>query len=497
VKMAAARSILFLLFLTNSLAANFVSNALGDNMVLQRNQKSRLWGWTKPGSQVKGKITGDEKTYSAIADKTGHWIIELDARGASFDPHNITLGSTGGETQTLTNILFGDVVLCSGQSNMQFSVAGVFNASEEIKRASQYPFIRLFTVGTSTTSLTPLAEFRSVEQGWSVASASSVGNGVWSHFSATCWFYGTHLAESIKVPLGLLSSNWGGTLVQAWSGPDALAKCKQPETFDEPNDTDLFGDQISADPSPGTDSVLYNAMIVPILPMRFKNAVWYQGESNAGQAAYYACQFPAMISDWRQKLGYEGREFGFYFVQLAPWEPADNNALGEIRNAQLAALKLPAVGFATAADLGDDKSPQGNIHPRNKQEVGRRLALASEAISYGENVKWRGPTFSTFAQIDQSSIAITFDPSTIGSRLIQKEFSCPVDAQFCVGFEVLVANAWQMAKISTVRDGTVHIAYGTAGDVKQVRYGWSAWPALTLYNSLDLPAPPFISEAKW
>jgi sialate O-acetylesterase len=254
-----------------------------------------------------------------------------------------------------------------------------------IALAAKYPQIRLFTVGQSTISPTPLATFATIEQQWSVASPASVGNGQWSFFSATCWFFGREMADKLRVPIGLVSTNWGGTYVQAWSSPDALSKCKG--ASEENKNTRVAFDG----PNPNQPSVLWNAMVVPLLPMRITAVAWYQAEANVspqGDLAYI-CQFPAMIQDWSAKMN--SKSFHFYFVQLAPYWTDDHTSLAGMRLAQEAALLLPYVGMATAVDLGDPTSDVGVIHPRDKQTVGLRLARAALNLSYGNPVSWLGP----------------------------------------------------------------------------------------------------------
>lgn len=282
-------------------------------MVLQRDRTTILWGFAEPGTQVFVSVTGRGvivKLGPSAADGDSVWRVTLPSFSASRtaeDSFSITAYSNLA-SQTIDDVLWGDVHLCGGQSNMQFTVHSAVNSTEEIKRADAYPLIRLFTVGQSSQSDVPLPELNTTEQLWSVASATSVGAGDWSEFSAVCWFTYRNVFNALAyagdiVPQGLVSNNWGGTPIEHWSSPDALAKCITLKNV--------------------TDSVLWNAMIHPytVGPMSFKTAIWYQGESNVGEAAYYACQFPAMIVDWRAKL--PGLNT-FGFVQIAGWTGYSN-----------------------------------------------------------------------------------------------------------------------------------------------------------------------------
>lgn len=454
-------------------------------MVFQRApQKAHIWGWSRsPGATVTARFNG--KVYTTTASNDGSWGIFLDPTPAG-GPHEIQVSSSASESATLQDVLFGEVWVCGGQSNMQMTVDGVFNATEEVKNAANYPNIRVFTVGTSTTSATPLEEFHTISQPWAIASPASVGVGNWSAFSAACWFFGRDLYNDLKVPIGLLSDNWGGTPVQAWSSPDALAKCKaeSPKKVGGPSDP----------------SQLWNAMIVPILRMTIKGATWYQGEANAGQPDYYACAFPAMINDWRLKwAGDTAKDFSFHFVQLAPWLATANGVEATIRLAQMYATALHNVGVATAMDWGDPTSPFGSIHPRYKQIVGERLHLVARGMTYNEKVQYRGPQVDKYDVTSEggasASVLLHFAPNTVGSGLVTQDKKCdagvPVDQ--CAGFEIGTSDGKWSPATATIRGETVSVTASVTSGTKVtgVRYGWANYPVATIYNKEGLPALPF------
>eukprot|EP01120_Amphizonella_sp_Union-15-10_P017193 TRINITY_DN947_c0_g1_i5.p1 TRINITY_DN947_c0_g1~~TRINITY_DN947_c0_g1_i5.p1 ORF type:complete len:494 (+),score=91.72 TRINITY_DN947_c0_g1_i5:100-1581(+) len=478
--------LLIVTLLSVALGLNLVSNTLGSHMVLQRApQRANLWGFTSAGVRV--EVTFNSATYSAISNAKGEWNVFLPPTPAG-GPYTIRVLSDAGESVFLEDILFGDVYICSGQSNMQFTVREAFNSTAEIAAAANYNQIRVFTVGQRTTSLTPEPELGFIEQAWAVASPTSIGGPDWDYFSATCWFFGRDLFDAIHVPLGLISTNWGGTYVQAWSSPDALAKCTNAE------------ESVSSveAPGPNTPSVLWNAMIVPYLPMSITGATWYQGEANAGQADYYACAFPAMIADWRLKWGGDTpRDFGFYFVQLAPWIINGSQSIeATIRLAQLYALKLPKVGVAISMDNGDPTSPYNNIHPRYKQVVGYRLSLPARAITYNQKIQYEGPYATNFIIVSDGPnavVAVNFEPSSIGSGLILTDAHCASDLtpDQCAGFEIGSSeNSWHAATVSLDRD-RILVRATITGRVYGVRYGWANYPIATLYNKEGLPAVPF------
>eukprot|EP00731_Ephydatia_muelleri_P021229 Em0013g956a len=328
--MAVALHVLVLLLLwTQAMAANTFrfANMFGDHMVLQRAPRSaNIWGYVGVTSggcdQISVVFNGRTATAKLIQDNSTmcRWVVSLPPTSA-IGPFNITAISKISGSISLSDVLFGDVYICSGQSNMQFTVSEVFNASEEIAMAANYPHIRLFTASLQSSS-TPVLELLQVEQQWSVASPASVGGPDWGYFSATCWFFGRNLYDQLQYPIGLIDTDWGGTRVEAWSSPDALAKCNASLIriclclcFSESFISKMEG------PDPNTATVLWNAMIYPFLNVTIFGAIWYQGEANAGYTNYN-CTFPAMIDDWRAKWytsSYENTDpmFPFGFVQVS------------------------------------------------------------------------------------------------------------------------------------------------------------------------------------
>jgi len=323
-------------------------------------------------------------------------------------------------------------------------------------------------------------------------------------------FYGKDLYDQYQIPIGLVSSNWGGTYIQAWSSPDALSKCGQlPQPIYE--EVEILQKEVLSDKlvnrygaNPNQLSVLWNAMIVPLLPMRISGAIWYQGEANVGASQFYACAFPAMISDWRTKWGLTASQFSFFFAQLAPYTQSGptNPILSELRQAQLAALTLPNVGMACTADLGDSTSPFGIIHPRDKEDVGKRMVLAARAITYGENVQFTGPTFLSMQVAQNSPVAIVqinFVPSSLGTGLALRQNDCPsqITVSFC-GWAAIEGSDgnWYNATIALSSNSVLFSANLPASvTVTGSSYLYNDWPVATIFNLQGLPAPPFISSS--
>ena len=316
-----------------------------------------------------------------------------------------------------------------GQSNMEFSTNDAFNATEEIADSINYPNLRLYTIA-DTAADTPQYDGKSKSNyTWGVSGPSSfvpVGGAAFSYFSATCYFFGRDLYTGLdgQVPIGLVASDWGGQTVECFSSPDALADTTCGGTRPSGDGpifiADVFEKQEaermslqSGDPVPNPGPTqLWYGQIYPFLNMRFTGAVWYQGEANAGDPSSYACRFPAMIADWRKK--FELPDLSFFFVQLAAY----SSDYSLIRQAQMTALLLPKVGYATAIDLGDPTSPHGNIHPRRKQEVGRRLSLSCRHIQYGEDIVYVGPTVQSIdlnastTTPNSTRVVVVFNAST-------------------------------------------------------------------------------------
>jgi sialate O-acetylesterase len=393
-----------------------------------------LWGWSSwPHSEV--------TLVARLPHNSGGGnIIQRHVQAGADGSFRFVLGHLAAQTGvsiklsdkdssvTLDDVAVGDVVLCGGQSNMEFTLFGLPDAEEVIADSINYPGLRLWTTGYSS-SWTPLdsisskipsykwsrarpsafvmeddAQIPDVEQPPCTAAPNTC---VWGSFSAVCYLTGLQVYKSLNkngtgvvtVPIGLLADPWGGTVVETWSSPDALRQCNTEEENAEAeqvaqeiaerashqeDDDAIAADDDDDDPPPfNSNSVLWNAMISPLLPMRFKFALWYQGESNMNNPANYACRFPAMIADWRLKFNLT---LPFFFVQLAAYDGRMGGPTWPaLQMAQLAALSLPSVGFASAMDLGDPTCPYDPIHPRIKGPLANRLANVVLKEVYGQN----------------------------------------------------------------------------------------------------------------
>jgi len=389
-------------------------------MVLQRNSdKTRLWG-TTDSEVVNLRIRKGDKVIDDYEAKVNNkqWEVKLKSypEGGPFD----ILVKTS-NLVTYRDVMFGDVFLCSGQSNMEMAVSQVFNADVEMKDSVNYPYLRMFRVNHNDAD----SPRDNVQGEWKTSSPEAL-SGAWDNgFSAVCYFYGRNLYVALKgaVPIGLIETNWGGTRVETWMSEDARKVC---------NDTD-----ISSSNDPNAASHMWNGQVVPLLKYNILGAIWYQGEANGGDqrsADRYRCSFPAMIQDWRAK--WNVGDFPFYFVQISGWQPGAN--WGNFRLAQLEALKLPNTYFVSSLDIGHPT----DIHPQNKQEVGRRLSLISLNQIYKTGVRYKGPEASSATQ-KNDTIVINLDNVTPGTRV--QMFKTPECTECCTTYQ-------KVFRINTARD---------------------------------------------
>ena len=476
---------------------------IGDNMVLQQGGKVSIWGWADPGEEVMVGVSWHNMKWAVTADKDGKWSFRLNPPKAG-GPYEMTL--TGKNTITIKNILVGEVWVCSGQSNMQWSVQASANPKEEIAEAD-YPKIRLFTV-KRTVAEKPQSD---CEGNWSECSPDTVPG-----FSAVAYFFGRELHKQLNVPIGLIHTSWGGTPAEAWTRrgvleanadcapilkryDDAVARYPQArkeyeqkllewkETAEKAMAEEKRPPRRPGAPfgpgNPHSPAGLYNGMIAPLIPYGIQGAIWYQGESNAGRAYQYRTLFGGMIKNWRDDWG-QGK-FSFLFVQLANFmkvkpEP-DESAWAELREAQSMTLALPKTGMAVIIDIGE----AADIHPKNKQDVGKRLALWPLAKTYGKKLVYSGPIYKSM-KVDDGSIILSFDH--VGGGLVAK------GDDTLKGFAIAGADrkfVWADAKI----DGnTIVVSSDKVSEPAAVRYAWADNPVCNLYNKESLPASPFRTD---
>ena len=433
----------------------------GDHMVLQQNTEAAVWGWADAGEQV--TVTLGEASATADTGDNGRWSVRLPTQAAG-GPHTLTV--SGKNTVQLEDVLLGDVWIGSGQSNMQWSVAQSDNPQDEIA-AANYPQIRLFTV-TRSIAQEPLDD---CEGQWQVCSPESVAG-----FSAVLYFYGRHLHRELGIPMGLINTSWGGTIAEAWTSHETLASDPDFQPILE-RSADFRQD------TPNQASVLFNGMINPLIPLAIRGAIWYQGESNVQRAVQYQKLFPSMIADWRKHWG-QG-DFPFYFVQLAPfrYRNLDPRMCAELWEAQRLTLKkVPQTGMAVTTDIGNVE----DIHPKNKQDVGLRLALWALAKTYGrEGTVYSGPLYESM-EVDGNKVRLKF--THVGSGLASS------DGKPLSHFTV-AGDDGQFVPAEAVIDGsTVLVSSEAVAGPVAVRFAWRDDAEPNFGNQEGLPASPFRTD---
>lgn len=436
---------------------------IGDHMVIQQGQPATIWGWAAADEKVvveMGKSRGETK-----ANADGKWSLKIDppAAGGPYDVHVV-----GTNTIKLTDVLVGEVWVCSGQSNMQWSVKQSLNPTEEIE-AAKYPNIRLFTVARNPAK-EPLDDcVGNGQAGWTDCNPGTVAG-----FSAVGYFFGRKLHHDLDVPVGLVNTSWGGTICEAWTSRPTLESDKDFAPILERAAEFKPG-------NPNQGSALFNGMINPIVPLSMRGAIWYQGESNVPRAQQYAKLFPAMITDWRKQ--WDQGDFPFLFVQLAPYRYGgkDPRECAELWEAQLKTLSLPQTGMAVTTDIGNIK----NIHPTNKQEVGRRLALWALSLAHDKKLVYSGPLYEDF-KVEGNKIRVAFQH--VGGGLEAKG-----DGGL-THFEIAGADEKFVAATATIDGENVVVHSDEVAKPVAVRFAWTDTAEPNLFNAEGLPASPFRTD---
>ena len=488
--------------------ADVVPNGLfGENAVLQQGRRVPVWGTAAEGEKVAVSFAGQK--VEAVT-KDGRWMVWLEPMLANSSPQTLTI--LGANTLTFTNVLVGEVWLCSGQSNMERKLPQLVSrppkpTDEWPKEAAlaNYPLIRHLTV-PQTNSTKPYTTFTA---SWMICSPTTVSN-----FTAVGYFFGRDLHKNLNVPIGLINSSYGGSVAEAWTRegallanpelapivadyveavktyPERMAKYKTDEPKLQARYTKALAEaKASGKPRPNaphpppdplnyvnSPSALFNAMLNPLLPYAIRGVIWYQGESSRLHATQYRTLFPALIADWRNLWG-EG-DFPFLYVQIAPCK-----IIGpEIREAQLLSLsKTTNTAMTVITDWGDSTA---NMHPIHKEPVGARLALAARALAYGQPLEYSGPLFKG-AKTNGDSITISFDHT--GQGLMAKDGPLK-------GFAIAGPDkVFVPAKAEIVND-TVVVSAPQVTSPAAVRYGWTNVPDVNLFNKEQLPASPFRTD---
>lgn len=488
---------------------------LGDHMVLQQGMPARIWGWAAPGETVSVAFAG--QALRAKADAKGKWLVSLSPLSATSDPRVMTITGDRSGSRSIADILVGEVWVCSGQSNMEWSMNAISPLLPDSNRAD-HPQIRLFYVPRRVAAVPE----EDVEAAWEVCRPETIRN-----FSAVAYYFGRELHLKHKFPLGLIESAWGGTRIEPWTpaaGFEAVPETKEilaelPQADEEYRQkvTEVLpelaawmktaqaaaakGQTLPVVPelplhpllNLQKPTALYNGMVHPLTPFLIRGAIWYQGESNRNDGLAYAKKMEALIRGWRSV--WKAGDFPFYYVQLAPYNYSysreipggdipDLDRLPYIWEAQVEAMKIPNTGMAVITDIGN----LGDIHPRNKEDVGRRLALWARAKVYGESgLVYSGPLYKSMS-VEGNKVRLSFDHS--GSGLMT------LDGQPPAWFEIAGDDRVFYKATAEIDGNTVVVWSLLVTRPAAVRMGWHQLAEPNLANKEGLPASPFRTD-RW
>ncbi|MBK9120414.1 MAG: 9-O-acetylesterase [Phycisphaerales bacterium] len=492
---------------TTAGAAVRLPHIFGAGMVVQRDQPIPVWGWADSGETV--TIEFADSTVFTTANDTGQWSVTLPPRAAG-GPHTLTIRATN--TLKLDDVLVGEVWLCSGQSNMEWGLRSSSDPDTTIA-AADYPRIRFFRVPHRATP-EPQDD---VEGEWQICTPENVGTGGgWNvGFSAVAYHYGRILHTELDVPVGLILSAWGGTRIEPWTPSaglallptlgDILTATEQAQSSHLAATRDALAAfeawlpnaraavERGAPPAPppawpvhpleqpSGPTALYNGMIHPLVPFALRGVIWYQGESNHPDGMLYRDKMEALIRGWR--LVWNQGDFPFYYVQLAPYGLIyTGEQLPRIWEAQMAALALPQTGMAVTVDIGDVH----DIHPKNKHDVGHRLALWALANTYGRaELVYSGPLYAGMTAED-GRVRIRFRHT--GGGLATRDGAAPSH------FEIAGVDRRFVPAQAVLDSDTVVVHSEAVPEPVAVRYAWSQRAEPNLMNREGLPASPFRTD---
>jgi len=456
-------------------------NVIGNNMVLQQNTQVPIWGWAAQGTSVTITASWGE-TVTTTAAITGKWMTKIQtpvAVAGQAPTYTLTIAGPV-NTITFSNILIGEVWLCSGQSNMWFQMnyidatyPGVVDYSTEIA-AANYPNIRFFTV-PKANAVAPVANCAG---SWTICSPTTVNT-----FSAVAYYFGRELYNNaaVNVPIGLITSSYSNSAIQAWMKDSILR-----------NDAELKVKYIDGTfgATETKPSLLYNAMIAPIIPFAIKGTLWSQGESNVSDGSTYTKANIAMINDWRTAWGID---FPFYAVQLTPrlWinNPKDLGSQRALfREAQTNILATPKTGMVVTSDLILNNDELFTPHPRDKKTVGIRLSLWALAKDYGQNVQYFGPQFESYT-VEGNKIRITFKSESLGTGLITKDGFNPT----C--FKLSASNKAFYPALAQIEGNSIVVSSPYVIVPASVHYAFTEGARTNLMNNEGIAAFPFRTDA--
>jgi len=486
---------------------------LSSHMVVQRELPVHVWGLASSGEEVSVTFRGETRTTKA--GKLGRWSLYLKP-GAAGGPFELTVkgvpatppdaGDIAITTTTITldDVLVGDVWVASGQSNMEFSMNGGFGgadtAADDLPKAG-IPNIRMLIVKRLASEYPKDDIDTDIWPGWTASTPDTAKN-----FSAVAWYFAREIEQREHVPVGVIDSTWGGTVADTWTRMEALGenaalspvfvewgKMTEHEENELLRDKDerRQRDEAKAQGKPAPQfpwhpqltswgpGMLWNGMIAPLTPFPIRGVIWYQGESNSAlaRAPLYKQVFSTMIEDWRHEWGMG--DFPFLFVQISSFKSNDTEDWAELREQQLKTLELRNTAMAVTIDIGNPD----DVHPKDKVDVGHRLALGARAIAYGEDINYSGPIYRQ-ATPEGNAIRVWFDHHAKG--LMAKGGAL-------TGFEVAGADGKFVPATARIDGNEVVVTSDAVIEPRFVRYGWANNPQCNLFNGEGLPASPFTS----
>ena len=486
-------------------------NVFGDHMVLQQGQKNKVWGMAEPGESVTVSI--EKQSQKATSEADGTWSVMLDPIPVG-GPYEMTV--KGKNEIKFTDILVGEVWVCSGQSNMQWTV-NQSNDPDLEKLAAKFPKIRMINFPRVGSQEVKWTHDKST---WMVCTPQTVGD-----FSAVGYFFARQLHQSLDVPIGMINNAWGGSACEAWirrdllsadakykplmdrwadnetkfsqkitelatkidglaAKSDGLSDEQKKELESAKKERDGLQGQLAGNHRPAN---IYNGVLKSHLGYGIKGAIWYQGESNAERAYQYRDLFPLMIKSWRDE--WKQGDFPFYWVQLADFKAEETqpseSSWAELREAQTMTMsRLPKTGQAVIVDIGEGK----DIHPKNKVDVARRLARWALAKDYGVNIAYKSPQFKSIEFKGKTAI-VTFDNVDGGWR--------PFDVNEPRGFTIAGEKTdFVAAKAKILPDNTIEVSAESISAPVAVRYGWADNPVVNMFNGAGLPMTPFRTDVR-
>jgi sialate O-acetylesterase len=487
--MKLAFKVFFILFYTGTFANITLPAVFCDNMVLQQNSNVAFWGTASPNEAISIFVSWSKKTYTIKATEAGFWKLDIPTTKGSFQEQIITL--KGDNDILISHVLLGEVWFSSGQSNMEWVMCRVKEAKKELSE-SNYPNIRLFNI-TKKIADTPHNNFPK-ECKWLPCDSVSV-----KEFSAISYYFAREMHLKLKMPIGIITANWGGTGAECWTTEEnnkSNPALKNLYVRWENWDLDRKKDSLSFSDSKSKGikmeepqsvymtnrphrrpSVLYNGMVAPLIPYTIKGVIWYQGTSNREWANEYYEQMNALISGWRKN--WNKPDLPFYFLQLSAFKYSDSNLASIIRENQLKTLQIPNTAMCPTVDIGD----LNDLHYPYKLPYGMRLANIALANSYSKKIDFCGPLYSNYS-IKKDSIEITFKYNknlNIKGAILNDIFIAGEDKKF--------------VKAQTyIKNNKLIVFSQSINSPVSVRYAWNNTDKANLFNGSNLPASPFRTD---